>query len=275
LKKGLTTDPIPWIGDSSPLPDEQPAVTPHGVDPRIQEQLSAVRTDLDSFHDTEAAALMLSGYRMTDKYFAAAVPHFTSEGDLDRESWRFLQVGAALSGPPGQIEPQNGLKRLLTVSKHRAFKVLRLSPLLSWSSVAALAFLLVAMGWRAGRLGLDLKESAIGAASVLIGVVLLALIARLCRFPKSVSQFLSGLALVPGSALAWLHLWLFDPLYLALGQLGPDAAGARAKARVRMILIIILLVVAAVEIATSERAGPGETTKPAKPRRTTAATSLS
>lgn len=249
LKKDLTVDPIAWIGDRQAPTRETPNTTSYGVDTRMQEQLSAIRTDLDSFHDTEAAALMLSGYRMTDKYFATAVPHFAPPNVVDREPWRFLEVESAMTGARSQVGPQYELQRLLAASSCRGFKAFRLSPSLAGTAVAAFLALIAALGWKVWRQGLDLQTPARVVAAVLASVVLLALVARLTRFPKSVSQFLIGLSLIPGSTLAWLHLRLFDPLYLALGQLGPDAGGARGKARTRLVVVIILVAVAAAALS--------------------------
>ena len=48
--------------------------TGYGIAIDIQRRLAAVRTDLDSFNDIEAFALMTSGYRMTDRQFARPRP---------------------------------------------------------------------------------------------------------------------------------------------------------------------------------------------------------
>ena len=43
--------------------------TGFGVSASVQRKLAAIRTDLDSFGDAEAYALMASAYRMTEEQF--------------------------------------------------------------------------------------------------------------------------------------------------------------------------------------------------------------
>ena len=77
LKDDLDVDPIDWIGCLDPYnasDDSRPAyrrgpLTRYGIAKDIQELLAGVRTDLDSFTDVEAFALMTSAYRMTEHEF--------------------------------------------------------------------------------------------------------------------------------------------------------------------------------------------------------------
>src|SRR5205814_8805972 len=72
LKKDLNVSTVDWLYCNEP---QDPAVaknshpsadlTPYGIVKNVQEKLSAIRTDLDSFSEVEAYALMASGYRMT------------------------------------------------------------------------------------------------------------------------------------------------------------------------------------------------------------------
>jgi hypothetical protein len=73
LKKDLEVHPVDWIGceDSPYFGKERRSIdlkdeTDYGILKEIQERLAAIRTDLDSFCDAEAYALMTSGYRMVD-----------------------------------------------------------------------------------------------------------------------------------------------------------------------------------------------------------------
>jgi hypothetical protein len=71
LKQDLDVVPIDWIGCEEPpeaSTQVHEALTEYGVRKEIQELLAGVRTDLDSFSDVEAFALMTSGYRMTSHY---------------------------------------------------------------------------------------------------------------------------------------------------------------------------------------------------------------
>src|SRR5262249_35497560 len=62
LKKDLVVDPVDWkdskdphdASEASRPPEQRGPLTPYGVDRKIQRQLAALRTDLDSFSDLEA-----------------------------------------------------------------------------------------------------------------------------------------------------------------------------------------------------------------------------
>lgn len=70
LKQDLANDPIDWI-NCQDLIKKRPerVLTSYGIDKKIQEHLAAMRTDLDSFSEVEAFALMTSAYRMTEDAF--------------------------------------------------------------------------------------------------------------------------------------------------------------------------------------------------------------
>ena len=86
--------PDPEQGVASPTqattdPDE----TSCGIAKRVQALLASVRTDLDSFSDVEAYALMLSGYRMTESEFVRRLPHFPPSTIASvAPRWRFLAL---------------------------------------------------------------------------------------------------------------------------------------------------------------------------------------
>ena len=90
--------------------EEKRKVTPHGkcadadiykdIDIEIQECLSKVRTDLDSFNDMEAYSLMYSGYIIMSKWFEALKKEqsiwkkFETDKDIekDEDRWSFLKI---------------------------------------------------------------------------------------------------------------------------------------------------------------------------------------
>ena len=138
LRKGLVGDvSLPLADDGKPVedaPKEKLAVKPlagdFGISMDAQRLLSRVRTDLDSFSDTEAFALMLDGYSMTDfvlnrdarfgEFLATSPP----VGSPVTERWDFRaveeQTGAA-------ILPAS-YRRHLAVARQRFFKPLLLVP---------------------------------------------------------------------------------------------------------------------------------------------------
>ena len=77
LKKDLESMPVDWIDSQDPSilprPDQ---LTSYGVDKGVQRCLAAIRTDLDSFSEAEAYALMTSAYLMTETALAAPIIGF-------------------------------------------------------------------------------------------------------------------------------------------------------------------------------------------------------
>ncbi|KJU84536.1 patatin [Candidatus Magnetobacterium bavaricum] len=92
LKKGLETQSIECISTATVTNHtvETGPLTSYGINKKYQECLSNIRTDLDSFSDTEARALMTSGYLMTETMLPKEVKEF-SNCHPKREDWIFLK----------------------------------------------------------------------------------------------------------------------------------------------------------------------------------------
>ena len=115
-----------------------PPLLPYGVQREIQRRLAAVRTDLDSFSDAEAYALMCSGYLMTEDALNsdAALGFDVPKGQ--RESWQFLQIDNLMK----QAVDGNPLVNQLKVSDKlfwKARSLLRWLRVLGWVVGAGLA----------------------------------------------------------------------------------------------------------------------------------------
>lgn len=203
LKGDLDVNPVDWVGcqepydasEESPTPERRGQLTRYGVSKEIQRLLSGLRTDLDSFSEAEAYALMLSGYRMTEFQFEKEKCVEGFSPPPKPEDWPFLQLESCMAGngPAYQY-----LATLLRAGNSPAFKVWRIDPVLQWGLKGTLALLLaafvglVAIEWSAPELGLLsrwLRSGTEASASLLEG------------FGTSVR----GLTLVSiGLALAWL-----------------------------------------------------------------------
>ena len=138
LRKGLVGEvSLPLADDGKPVedaPKEKLTVKPlagdFGISMDAQRLLSRVRTDLDSFSDTEAFALMLDAYSMTDfvlnrdARFAEFLAKSPPVGSPVPERWDFRaveeQTGAA-------ILPA-AYRRQLAVARQRFFKPILLVP---------------------------------------------------------------------------------------------------------------------------------------------------
>ncbi len=150
LKGDLEVDPVDWIDCQDPYnasDDVRPAarrgpLTRYGIAKDVQTLLSALRTDLDSFSEAEAYALMTSAYRMTEYEFKAGkcVEEFFQPEQS--EPWKFLEIEDFMrrSGPGNKY-----LKRLLVAGNGLAFKVFRIDPLLKRLSQFVLGLIAIAI----------------------------------------------------------------------------------------------------------------------------------
>ena len=133
LRKDLDVDPIAWVGCKDGLagPNRKPS-TSYGILKDIQKRLAAIRTDLDSFGEAEAFALMTSGYCMTDHVFPESVGKLLVETHQGREPWEFLKIRDLLTGArKGSDADHADLLRVLDAGKHQFLKFVYLSPSLT------------------------------------------------------------------------------------------------------------------------------------------------
>jgi predicted acylesterase/phospholipase RssA len=155
LKKDLEVNPKDWIGCKDPpdTPDESRPVegdrspTSYGIPKGIQEKIAAIRTDLDSFSDKEAFALMTSGYRMAEIEFENQFDNLLQAND-QKPNWRFLQVEESMQDE----EKSQGMRELLKVAGNTALKICLLSKPLKVVGIiialtAVIAFLAASFKW--------------------------------------------------------------------------------------------------------------------------------
>jgi predicted acylesterase/phospholipase RssA len=148
LKKDLDVPVVNWIGCQDPdsTHNDREESAAYGILKKLQERLAAVRTDLDSFCDQEAYALMLSGYLMTAHEFPRRVEGLPI--DAKKVDWTFRAIEPALLE---KVEPHHGnLHRILAVAPFVAFKIWRLAPALL-GVLLLLAGLAVSAAWLAAR----------------------------------------------------------------------------------------------------------------------------
>ena len=233
LKMDLEADPVDWIGcdephqaseDAQPLERRGP-LTRYGIRKSVQRLLAAIRTDLDSFNDAEAYALMLSGYRMTEFQYARWIRGFPDAPRLEGElPWRFLEVEPMLKKAKGGAR----ILKILEVGSATAFKVWNLwTPL----KVARIILALAALGglvWAyfefrqvsllsVGQIGVFVSGAVLTAV---LTAVLGKWIMRVVRFHETMTKILIGVGMsAVGFLVARLHLHVFDKIYLRLGRL--------------------------------------------------------
>jgi predicted acylesterase/phospholipase RssA len=258
LKKDLGVEPQDWIDCPDPHdstedarpPELRGPITRYGVRKDLQQLLSGVRTDLDSFSEGEAYALMASGYLMTEHQFAdhktdlqAAFPDITEEKRLHRNSWYFLHFVDTLK-TPGLGEQ---LKKLLGASSVSAFKIWRLSGwlsrvvdgLLAGTAAFIVGYLLylirnpsevpaelwkvklgeVSIGDGGWSVVIELGWVLTGFTVYFLSRIVESRVIRLANWQDSLLRLILGsVASTVLFLVSWIHIKIFDKLYLWWGR---------------------------------------------------------
>ena len=225
LKRDLDADPVDWRECQDPFSasdEARPAsrrgiLTRYGLQKSVQQLLSGIRTDLDSFTEVEAFALMTSGYRQAQAQ-AAQLQDFPIVAP-PAGGWRFLQIEPVLSPGPGYDD----LTRQLRVGATTFGKVWRLLPLLTIVGTGLILASLVGLI----RLWATHKGVGVGTTIGSLGIfVALALVLfvlpdlmRFIRYRKAIRDVGIRSALMTILAIGLkIHLRVFDPLFLWQGR---------------------------------------------------------
>jgi predicted acylesterase/phospholipase RssA len=224
LKKGLETRPVDWIEcqDPSPVSADTPLVS-YGIQRSVQRRLAAIRTDLDSFSDTEAYALMASGYLMTTDALGAPILGFEAPA-AQEATWPFLELRPLLK-LGGESTP---LQHQLKVADKLAFKVWflmrRLQIGLGLAVLILLAFASYVIPHHLDHPLFELRPTVGGLLLAMVPLVLsllgLTALARVVSYKKTVQDVLIGVGMATlGFLFARLHLHVFDRMFLRQGRI--------------------------------------------------------
>jgi predicted acylesterase/phospholipase RssA/tetratricopeptide (TPR) repeat protein len=220
LKQDLDVVPVDWIGcddppETSNLRSE--SLTEYGVRKEVQGLLAGIRTDLDSFSDIEAFALMTSGYRMAEHY----LPKIEVLPTTRREAsdWNFLAIERVMRDASTTDASYQRLLRLLRSAGSRLFRawsqsrVLLLTALLLSIAGAAL------IGSWLLRLGdpSQIKITVTGWTMLAAIVVAVALASPWLR--EHAGRMSIGLLSLVFWIPAQLHLLSIDRVFLFMGRL--------------------------------------------------------
>lgn len=239
LKNGLAVAPLDWIGckDPTPVPERTVSTTDYGVDYEVQRQLAAIRTDLDSFTEVEAYALMASGYLMTTSEFynlqraheRRGMPGTWGTFDIVARPgrWPFQPLTGLLRQPAATADcRRHDLGAQLAAGSGLFFKVWRLVPTLrriSWAGGAALAFGISSLLCATWKSPLPMPNVTVGKAAVALGLLAAAALFPLLKWldPRSAARGYLGKVVVAlaGWIASNVHMHVFDPLYLSRGRL--------------------------------------------------------
>ncbi len=233
LRKGLPAEAISWMDPvkrpiEPPKGERIPQVSSQdfGVHPDVQDRLSLIRTDLDSFTDIEANSLMLDGYNMSGLEIPSRFGIPVAARPRSSAAWDFQQIQAWMS------EPTPEYLRHLQVARENLFKVFWLSPAVAAVTVVVGLALLFGLWVATGPWVRELLSSTVTIGSLLLAILVFAIgvipqlagAARILRFLRPSSELLMRVlvrALLPtlGSLFVAIHLYVFDPLFLRLGKL--------------------------------------------------------
>lgn len=224
LKNGLEQLPVSWIDctdvNRSILYDkeieEENALLKYGVMKRIQKGLSEVRTDLDSFNDLEAYALMYSGYKQ--------MMHEKDSGAVKKENWNFLKIADSCTYP----EKEKQLAKQLKVSNYVPFKIVRMSQVIRFALLLFGGILLIGVlyylviNWYNPN-----PFTQINISYRFVGFTLLVvlagywskILATVINIESVVKKKLALLVLITiGWFFSLIYITIFNPLYNKLGK---------------------------------------------------------
>ncbi len=235
LRKGIESRKITWIGtDGKPSPysaekaPREDSSASFGVHPQVQEQLSLIRTDLDSFSDVEAFSLMMNGYLMSGwemKRKDTLTSFMKPEEEALEGKWKFLEIAPWMTA---SVPSARYLKHLQVGSK-RILKAFRLQPLLSVPilavSIALLGWLFLASPPADASLTLNFRQLTLLALFILLGYFspsLPRIFKPLNFLSKQATTAVSLImrAILPATIvpLVKFHLRFIDPWFLRSGK---------------------------------------------------------
>ena len=244
LKRDIGEAPVPWIGCQEPLPEAKKSPTTDYDMPRdVQAALAALRTDLDSFSDLEAHALMLSGYRMTSGTFRERKGIAIVPMKEQRSSWDFQSMATILDKDPGGAE-HPGRRRaleLLGAGASTAFKTWRAVVPARLSKALKLLAALVGLGGGVYLVWRDPTLVRLGGrtAVFIVGGLVLGRVSKVAVAIYRLRTFVR--AKVTRYVLSWLlagvaklHFQVLEKKFLSAGRLaalgGDDSPGPLDRA---------------------------------------------
>lgn len=234
LRAGLAIRQIHWI-DKNGEQAKDVVIGPASsedfdVDPKVQESLSKMRTDLDAFTEVEAYSLMLSGYRMSKDDLetfktntdCAHVTCTSCDRTAPETPWKFQGIEPWINNPTPEY------LRQLEIAQSTFGKAMMCMPWL-WGALAVFVGILL---YFLGPLLVTVLTGAIP-IYVLVGAVLLWIIdamapklTRIFRFMKLlrphvelVKLAFKSAGLVFSTAFIQFYQFCINPLYVSQGRL--------------------------------------------------------
>lgn len=228
LKQGLQKYPIKWTNCDDPtrkilytnVPDETQDLTDYGVLRDVQSMLSEIRTDLDSFNDTEAYALMYSGYALVND---ALNKINSNTKKAVKENWDFLAIREYVTNN----DKSEKIKKQLIAGKSLAFKLLNVSTpakiiaiLIGVLGVAVVAYLV----WLYPQQELYAFKITVQGLAFLVGVFVLGFFVKWLADIINIKSIIRKkiilvFIIVAGLFICNFYIWFLNNLYNNAGKI--------------------------------------------------------
>ncbi|CAN5692836.1 hypothetical protein BH11BAC3_BH11BAC3_08640 [soil metagenome] len=231
LKNDLQKNPVSWKYCTDPprsimyanIAGNNSDLTKYGILRNVQSLLSEIRTDLDSFHDIEAYALMYSGYQQINYESCKLKNEDSLTTDTD---WSFLRIADYVTRPDKAVK----IEKQLAAGKKIAFKLMDVSTkirvagiMLGIVAIIALFYCIIKF-WEASIFDITVAWVAGFLIIYLLGFVSKHL-AMLVNIRSNFRKYVGLLALgVIGFLISNLYLWILNPIYNKAGELEEDEA---------------------------------------------------
>lgn len=241
LKKDLETEPIDWVDCQNPTqpPGCYTSTTPYGIDRDLQRLLADMRTDLDSFTEVEAYALMLSGYLMTEYEFKQlqlqherqGLPGTWGDYDINapRSDWEFFKLENIMRKPGDssdarrqELQKQLGASSALFLKIWQLNKTLKVVTLVGGIALIGVSCYLLVTNFcepifpSLGKITWGTGAIAAISLAASIGIPFY----QYLRPKIAMRNFLQNIGVaVAGWLVAIIHLCIFDKMFLRQGRL--------------------------------------------------------
>lgn len=242
LKNNLQNPPVNWKDCNDPPRtilqeyyfDNTGARTGFGIDRRAQKLLSEIRTDLDSFNDKEAYALMYNGYVQT--HFEFSRQH-QDNSRPEEKLWRFSDIRPYVTNPSKFAE----IEESLAVGKNQFLKVYKVSKPVRYTLYATGIVLGLLLLWMVVQAWNDTLSYQVAVKTIVISVTIMIVglfsrvLASVLNWKGTIKKYAALVFFaVFGYIACKLYLWLFNGIYNRSGSMPrkPDPPDNTSKGKV-------------------------------------------
>ena len=226
LKQGLPIDPVNWTGMPDGASRSDKRLTEYGINIETQRLVADLRTDLDSFTEVEASALMWAGYASTMRQLGTEemLELFPKKGDC---TWSFEDLAEPMSIGTTASAERERLDTLLEAGQGRFWRLLSINgPLKALRNSRAgrvvTALVLVAVALAAFWSVRSVTVPAFGLVAALV-FLLVSAVAVLVPRKVGLGWVVRSIGELALSFVLWPpflgHLLVTDPLYRRAGTM--------------------------------------------------------